>query len=345
MSLIKDYFTGCLPWPQKGTASFINDIGNLSVTTTAVNKPHSGYGYITDTKDTGWMGTKSGDWNIKMHDLTTANGVLEKLPDAQLDITSTLSGSVHTTVNALREAFALQKILELDARGGTRYFEILRNHFGVVSPDSRLQRPEYLGGGISRLDVTQIAQTSSTSSTSPQGHLGAFATAELNHHGFKKSFVEHGWIHGFMIVRADLTYQQGLHKMWSRKTRYDFYWPSFSHFGEQAVLQQEIYCTNNAKENEKVFGYQERYAEYRTKPSTIVGKLRSGTPGSLDAWHLAQHFGSAPTLSEGFIQDNPPFSRVVAVPSEPAFIFDCYFKLICARPMPVYSVPGSLDSF
>ena len=148
-----------------------------------------------------------------------------------------------------------------------------------------------------------------------------------------------------MIIRADLTYQQGLHKMWSRKTRYDFYWPSFSHIGEQAVLQQEIYCTTDATANVKVFGYQERYAEYRTKPSTIVGKLRSGTTGSLDAWHLAQYFGSAPTLSEGFIQDNPPFSRVVAVPSEPTFIFDCYFKLICARPMPVYSVPGSMDSF
>jgi hypothetical protein len=344
---VKDYFTGCLPWPQKGTASFINDIGNLGVTTTAVNQDNSGYAYYVDSGHSGWFGTKKNDWNVKMHSEAPDDEIIKRQKDAQLDITSTLTGSVHTTVNALREAFAIQKILELDARGGTRYFEILKAHFGVVSPDSRLQRPEYLGGGISRLDVTQVAQTSATSSgtPSPQGHLAGFATAELNHHGFKKSFVEHGHIHGYMIIRADLTYQQGVPKIWTRKTKYDYYWPSFSHLGEQAVLQEEIYATNNATENAKVFGYQERYAEYRYKPSTIVGKLRSNAGGSLDAWHLSQFFSSAPTLSEGFIQDQPPFDRVVAVPAEPHFIFDCYFKLICARPMPAYSVPGSMDSF
>jgi hypothetical protein len=352
---VKDYFTSCLPWPQKGTASFINDIGNLGVDTTASFAPNSPYYWEAETVSgktpaSGYLDSSVNSWNVTFDVERGVDGRMYHDSTNNADnmtIVSTITGSVHTTVNALREAFAIQKALELDARGGTRYFEILRAHFGVISPDARMQRPEYLGGGISRLDVTQIAQTSATvaGTPSPQGHLAGFATAELNHHGFKKSFVEHGHIHGYMIIRADLTYQQGVPKIWTRKTKYDYFWPSFSHLGEQAVLQEEIYATGNATENAKVFGYQERYAEYRYKPSTIVGKLRSNAGGSLDAWHLSQYFTSAPTLSEGFIQDQPPFDRVVAVPSEPHFIFDCYFRLICARPMPVYSVPGSMDSF
>ena len=233
----------------------------------------------------------------------------------------------------------------LDARGGTRYFEILRAHFGTYSPDSRLQRPEYLGGGISRLDVTQVAQTSSTGKASPQGNLSAFATAEIHNHGFKKSFVEHGYVHGFMLIRPDLTYQQGVDRMWTRKTKYDFFWPAFAHLGEQAVLNKEIFITGDKKKDKAVFGYQERWAEYRFKHSKIGGYLRSGISLSLDAWHLSQHFTKTPTLGLKFIQDEPPFDRVVAVPSQHHFIFDMYWKFITARPMPVYSTPGSLDRF
>jgi hypothetical protein len=345
----KDYFTGCLPWPQKGTASFIADTGNLAVTTTSVpNYPFGhAFHFETDTGRQGVFGSKANDWNVKFDREALVHETLYHAPDADgLDIksTSVLTGSVHTTVNALREAIAVQRMLERDARGGTRYIEIIKSQFGVVSPDSRLQRPEYLGGGHSRLDVSQVAQTSNTNSTSPQGNLSGFGTAELHGHGFKKSFTEHGHVLGYMVVRADLTYSQGINRMWSRKTRFDFYWPAFAHLGEQAVLNKEIYY-NGDSDDDKVFGYQERHAEYRYKPSSIHGKLRSSSSGSLDAWHLSQFFSSRPSLSLGFVQDQPPFDRVVAVPSEPTFIFDCYFKLICARPLPTYGVPGGMSNF
>ncbi|MDO3651297.1 major capsid protein, partial [Nocardia mangyaensis] len=248
------------------------------------------------------------------------------------------------TINQLREAFQIQRMYERDARGGTRYTELLRSHFGVVSPDARLQRPEYLGGGSTPVNVNPVAQTSSTDATTPQGNLAAIGTASAHGHGFVKSFTEHCVIIGLVSVRADMTYQQGLNKMFTRQTRHDFFWPSLAHLGEQTVLNREIYAQGSSVDDE-VFGYQERYAEYRYKPSVVTGKMRSQDAQSLDIWHLAQDFGSLPTLSPEFIVENPPVSRVVAVQDEPQFLFDSYFNLKCTRPMPVYSVPGLIDHF
>ena len=248
------------------------------------------------------------------------------------------------TINSLRQAFQIQKLLERDARGGTRYTEILRSHFGVISPDARLQRPEYLGGSSTRININPVEQTSSSNDTTPQGNLAAFGTLSDSFHGFTKSFVEHGILIGLVNVRADLTYQQGLNRMWSRKTRYDYYFPVLAHLGEQTILNKEIYAQGN-EEDEKVFGYQERYAEYRYFPSMITGKFRSTDPQSLDVWHLSQKFENLPVLNDEFIEDNPPISRVIAVQDEPHFLLDCYFKCLHARPMPVYSVPGLVDHF
>jgi hypothetical protein len=232
---------------------------------------------------------------------------------------------------------------EKDARGGTRYTEILRSHFGVVSPDARLQRSEYLGGNSTPIQINQVVQTSSTDAESPQGNLAAFGLVSGNS-GFKKSFTEHGYVIGLVNVRADLNYQQGLNKMWSRKTRFDFYWPSFAHLGEQAVLNKEIYLQGNAEDDE-VFGYQERYAEYRYHPSQITGQLRSTCATPLDYWHLAQKFDSLPKLNAEFIEDNPPIDRAIAVQNYPQFVFDSFVQCRCVRPMPVYSVPGLIDHF
>ena len=248
------------------------------------------------------------------------------------------------TINDLRQAFQVQKLLERDARGGTRYTEILRSHFGVVSPDARLQRPEYLGGSSTRILMNSVAQTAATNDVTPQANLSAFGLFGDSFHGFSKSFVEHGYIIGLVNVRADLSYQQGVNRMWSRKSRLDFYFPVLAHLGEQAILNKEIYAQGTAADDQ-VFGYQERFAEYRYSPSVITGKMRSTDPQTLDIWHLAQKFDSLPTLSSQFIQDNPPVSRVVAVQSEPQFILDAWFDLKCIRPMPVYSVPGLVDHF
>lgn len=248
------------------------------------------------------------------------------------------------TINDLRQAFQVQKLLERDARGGTRYTEILRSHFGVVSPDARLQRPEYLGGSSTRILMNSVAQTAATNDVTPQANLAAFGLFGDSFHGFSKSFVEHGYIIGLVNVRADLSYQQGVNRMWSRKSRLDFYFPVLAHLGEQAILNKEIYAQGTAADDQ-VFGYQERFAEYRYSPSVITGKMRSTDPQTLDIWHLAQKFDSLPTLSSQFIQDNPPVSRVVATQNEPQFILDAWFDLKCIRPMPVYSVPGLVDHF
>ena len=228
-----------------------------------------------------------------------------------------LSSVTAATINSLRQAFQLQKLYERDARGGTRYTEILRSHFGVVSPDSRLQRPEYLGGSESPVIINPVVQQSATGSTgaeTPQGNLAAYGLASSTSakHGFTKSFVEHGIIIGLLNVRADLTYQQGIPRMFSRRTRFDFYWPVLAHLGEQAILNKEIYAQGTAADDD-VFGYQERHAEYRYFPSMITGKLRSTDPQSLDVWHLSQKFDNLPTLSAQFIQDDPPVSRILAV--------------------------------
>ena len=266
------------------------------------------------------------------------------IPTTPNSIYADLSGVNAISINDLRQAFQIQKFYERWARGGSRYTETLRVMFNVISPDARLQRPEYLGGSHSRVNIVPTAQTSSTDSVSPQSNLSAFGVLGDSAHGFNKSFVEHGYIIGLCCLRADLTYQQGLNRMWSRRSLFDFYWPTLAHLGEQVVYNKEIY-TQGTSEDDGVFGYQERYAEYRYKPSMITGKLRSTDPQTLDVWHLAQKFDGLPKLNKDFIEEHPPISRVIAVQNEPQFFADFWFDLKTSRPMPVYSVPGLVDHF
>lgn len=256
-----------------------------------------------------------------------------------------LSTATAATINALREAFQLQRLFERDARGGTRFVELIKSHFGVTIPDARLQRPEYLGGGSRPINFTPVPQTSATDATTPQANLSAFATG-VSQSGFTKSFVEHSIIIGLASIRADLNYQQGLDRMMSRRTKYDFYWPALAHLGEQAVLNKEL-ITLGTSADDNVWGYQERWAEYRYRNSKVTGKMRSSVDGSLDIWHLAYEFdtGAPPALNAAFIEERPPIRRIMAVVDEPQFIVDAYHKLKTARPMPMYSVPGLIDHF
>ena len=349
-----DYFTSALPWPQKGPGVEIGLAGSAPISGTVpvtlynLNEESGEYPLRSFTNIVGINSSLSassgGDYSYRPSSVSRAGvGNLSFTGTADLSLTSA------ATINSLRQAFQLQKLYERDARGGTRYTEILRSHFGVVSPDSRLQRPEYLGGSESPVIINPVVQNSATGATgaeTPQGNLAAYGLVSSTSakHGFTKSFVEHGIIIGLLNVRADLTYQQGIPRMFSRRTRFDFYWPVLAHLGEQAILNKEIYAQGTAKDDE-VFGYQERYAEYRYFPSMITGKLRSTDPQSLDVWHLSQKFDNLPTLSAQFIQDNPPVNRILAVQNEPQFIIDSYIEMKCARPMPVYGVPGLVDHF
>jgi hypothetical protein len=331
-----DYFTSCLPWPQKGPSVDL-PLGSKAPLFYEEDVPGN---YLRIDRINSDGSTSQG----VLYASTTPQAVSWSPSGGSTNIFANLTDATAATINQLREAFQVQRLYEKDARGGTRYTEIIRSHFGVVSPDARLQRPEYLGGGSTPVNINPVAQTSSTDATTPQGNLAAIGTASAHGHGFVKSFTEHGVIIGLVSVRADMTYQQGLNKMFSRSTRFDFFWPTLAHLGEQAVLNREIYAQGTAADDE-VFGYQERYAEYRFKPSLITGKMRSQDPQSLDIWHLAQDFTSLPTLGPDFIVEQPPVERVVAVQDEPEFLFDSYFSLKCARPMPVYSTPGLIDHF
>jgi len=348
-----DYFTSALPWPQKGDAvtlplgSKAPVIGlyqaNNNVTTNTAGTPFI-YAADPDTRSVSGGALYGGSLS------PIGTGQATAFNSNNANIYADLSLATAATINQLRQSFQIQKLLERDARGGTRYTEIIRSHFGVVSPDARLQRPEYLGGGSTPVSINPVAQTSATGlteDTSPQGNLAAFGTALAYNHGFTYNATEHGVLIGLVSVRADLTYQQGLPRMWSRSTRYDFYFPAFATLGEQAVLNKEIYCTGTATDDE-VFGYQERWAEYRYKPSQITGYFRSTAAGTLDAWHLAQDFGTLPQLNDEFIEDTPPVERIVAIGDQAngkQFLFDAFFNIRQARPMPLYSVPGLIDHF
>lgn len=353
-----DYFTSCLPSPQKGPDVTIpvssgsnypvlslNDI--VPTPGTVPVKWNDANNVVSDAQ---WLlGGKNYNGSITSNDisLSKANTGPTYSAVTPINLWAINDGSVSSaTINQLRMAFQIQKLYEKDARGGTRYIEILKTHFGVTSPDARLQRPEYLGGNRIPISINQIVQQSATAEgTTPQGNpVGLSVTSDV-HHDFKKSFVEHGFVIGVMVARYDHTYQQGLERFWSRKDRFDYYWPVFANIGEQAVKNKEIYAQGNDKDDE-VFGYQEAWADYRYKPSRVAGEMRSAYERSLDVWHLGDNYEQLPSLSDAWIREDPSnVDRVLAVQSslQNQLFADIYIQNRSTRPMPMYSIPGLID--
>lgn len=347
-----DYFTSCLPWPLKGgtevslALSGLANVKGLAIdnarTPTAGTPPASDQ--TGESGTTGWAGyyAASAASTLYVRAASTAAGAD---PVIQADMST-----IGATINALRLAVATQRLLERDARGGTRYVELLRDHFGVDPQDSRLQRPEYIGGGTTRFQTQAIPQTSATGltgGTSPLGALGATALSQ-DQHSFTCYAQEHGIIMGLANLRGEITYQQGIHKMWKRSTRYDFYWPSFAHLGEQAVLLRELYAKgDNQPSDTTVFGYQERWAEYRHEFSRITGLFTGYRSGNIDEWHLAELFASAPALNSTFITSATPMTRILAgaITANMHVLWDSVFDIQSTRPLPMYSVPGLSDRF
>ncbi len=334
----KDYFTGALPWPQKG------DAVQMSLGTSAPIA-QTGGGNLTNIYVQDELGASTERF------LNAASTYLRTTSDAAsgtVNLHADLAGAIGPTINDLRLAIQTQRLLERDARGGTRYNELILAHFGVTVPDFRVQRPEFLGGGSTIINVTPVAQTSGQpvpASNDKLGELGGFGTASGTH-GFTKSFVEHGVVIILANVRGDITYSQGIERYWSKETRYDFFYPVLAQIGEQSILNKEIWADGSANDD-LVFGYTERYNEYRYKPSRLTGLMRPDAAGTLAAWHLSEDFASLPTLGNTFIQSNTgvPLDRAIAIPSEPHVIFDSFINAQCARPMPLYGVPGNLDHF
>ena len=343
-----DYFTSCLPWPQKGDAVSLplGTIAPVGVETTQAdgnligiqNPVASSTYHILDLADATHVGVDTASGTIK-----GAGGVLH----------ADLSSASAATINDLRLAFQTQRLLERDARGGTRYNEMILAHFGVTVPDFRVQRPEFLGGGTSPINITPVAQTTyqgTPTDEDTKGSLAGYGTVS-GRSGFTKSFTEYGMVIGLANVRSDITYTQGIERYWNKDTRYDFYLPVLSQIGEQSVLNREIYYDNDpgtgATQDDGVFGYQERYGEMRYKPSRLSGLMRPGASGTLAAWNLSELFSTRPSLGDTFIQSNSgdPLDRAIAVSTEPHFIMDFFFQFKCARPMPVWGVPGNLDHF
>nr|DAU76708.1 MAG TPA: Capsid protein [Microviridae sp.] len=350
-----DYFTGALPEPQKGPDVLL-PLGQMApvITANVQNK-------IQTTNPLTFSGQRFEDVG-KFHALgaqitgagqsklaVDGNGttVLEATTIIPNNLSADLSNATAATINELRLAFQLQKLYERDARGGTRYIEIIKSHFGVTSPDARLQRPEYLGGERIPINIDQVIQTSGTmEGTTPQGNTGAYSLTGNQGSYFKHSFVEHGYVLGLACVRTEHTYQQGLEKIWNRKNRFDFYWPALANIGEQAILNKEIYLQSVKEVDEQAFGYQEAWAEYRYKPSRVSSAFRSNITGSLDAWHYADYYEALPVLSAEWVQETyKNVDRTLAVQStlEDQYIADFWFKCKCTRPMPIYSIPGLID--
>ena len=333
-----DYFTSALPEPQKGPDVLL-PLGDTAPVFTSSDET------IISAFNANTQKTMLGNlwYENEFMKFTEKPNFVPGDTYSGLDVD--LKNATAATISQLRQAFAVQRLYERDARGGTRYTEILKSHFGVSSPDGRLQRSEYLGGKRIPINVTQVVQTSSTDSTSPQGNTAAYSLTGDSSDSFTKSFTEHGYLYAFVCVRNEITYQQGVERMWSRKRRFDFYWPALANISEQAILNKEIYA-NGTSQDDEVFGYQEPWAEYRYKPSRVSGAFRSNYAQSLDSWHYADYYDSLPVLSDSFIRaskNNIDRTLAVQSSSEDQFIADFYFEIKSVRPMPVYSVPGLID--
>lgn len=346
-----DRFTSALPAPQKGEATLIPMTGNAVI---GFGNAGTGKIYNDDNfRELGWKSTALG-WQHEINGMSantwltenngntasigtypTGSGVTEAV-----GMVADLSKVESATINNLRQAFAVQQFMEADARGGTRYREIIRNHFGVDIDDKTVQIPEYLGGQRYMINVSQVVQTSSTDSKSPQGNAAAISVTPFMENSFTKSFQEHGYVIGVCCIRNDNSYQQGLEKLWSRTDKFDFYWPEFAHLGEQAILNKEIYA-QGTEEDEKAFGYQEAYSEYRMTPNRVCGAFRSNATQPLDAWHYADNYDKVPTLSQEWLAtDKSVIDRTIAQPNQPQFIMDVLVENEAVRPMPIYGTPG-----